>query len=358
MQNQRTVRPRVGRPIGIEDITLEDLEAVRLLLRGNSVIDWHQLDLRDHAAVDRFLRVNEFDPESDKDMARLDALREESVDYLLRTFQFPIPDEVAIAASARDLLLMASRPSTQQRAACVVLKVMHIIHHLAGRELMMRLPISDDEIFRAVELKVMQVVEELRSTGFAIDEFSWSRKPRDSLITKLLAKKSTLAAQIYDKLRFRLIVPRYEDLFPILAVLTRQVIPFNYVIPGATVNHLVPFERAVSIHPPLASLVPQLPPDDDEESGLPEKLEAPINEFSAEAYRIINFVCDMPVRVDGMVPEELLAPESGHVVFVLTEFQLADKHTSLENETGESSHSAYKARQLRRVRARLEGSEE
>jgi uncharacterized protein (TIGR04552 family) len=41
------------------------------------------------------------------------------------------------------------------------------------------------------------------------------------------------------------------------------------------------------------------------------------------------------------------------VVFVLTEFQIADKHTAINNEQGASSHEAYKARQHERVRMRL-----
>jgi len=332
---------------------------VRLLLRGRSVIDWHRLDFQDHAAVDRFLRVNEYDPDSPTDMSRLDYLRDEAVDYLLRTFQFPLTDAVAAGAPARDLLLMASRQSDQQRSACVVLKVMHIINHLAGRELMVRLPISDDEVFRAVELKVMQVVEELRSNGLPIDEFSWSRKPRDSLITKLLAKRSTLAAQIYDKLRFRLIVPNHQDLFPILTVLTRQVIPFNYIIPGATVNHLVSLEKTIREYERLQALEQELRPERAaHEEALPESLEAPINEFSANNYRIVNFVADLPVRVDSIVPEDQLPQDRGHVVFVLTEFQLADRATAEENETGDSSHDAYKTRQKARVRTRLESGDE
>jgi uncharacterized protein (TIGR04552 family) len=56
------------------DVDLDDLEAVRLLLRGRSVIDWHRLAFADFAEVDRFLRVNEFDPDS-LEMGRLDELR-------------------------------------------------------------------------------------------------------------------------------------------------------------------------------------------------------------------------------------------------------------------------------------------
>ena len=46
-------------------------------------------------------------------------------------------------------------------------------------------------------------------------------------------------------------------------------------------------------------------------------------------------------------------PDAAHVVFVLTEFQIADKATSLRNESGASSHEAHKARQHEKVRVRL-----
>ena len=121
----------------------------------------------------------------------------------------------------------------------LVLKVMHIIHHINGRQALLKVSVSDEIIFREIELKVLQVVEQLRAAGAPLAEFEWSRKPRDSQITKLLAKRSTLAASIYDKLRFRLIVPQYADIVPMLATLTRQLIPFNYVVPGESVNQLV-----------------------------------------------------------------------------------------------------------------------
>ena len=48
-----------------------------------------------------------------------------------------------------------------------------------------------------------------------------------------------------------------------------------------------------------------------------------------------------------------IPPVIAHVVFMLTEFQMADKATALSNESGASSHEAYKARQHERVRQRL-----
>lgn len=340
------VIPRVGRLPTLDDLELDDLESVRLLLRGDSVVDWHRLAFHDEAAVDRFLRLCELDPSSEHEMHRLEAVRADAVDYLTRVYHLPLPDEVAEDVAARDLFLMASRSGPHQRSACVVLKVMHIIYHLAGRQALLGLSVSDDAIFREIELKVVRVVEGLRAAGSAVAEFEWSRKPRDSQITKLLAKRSTLAANIYDKLRFRLIVATYDDLVPTLATLTRQLVPFNYVVPGESVNQLIDLQDMVVRRPRLAELTTPLAVVDDE-------LTPPLNEFSGPEYRIINFVADLPLRLDRMVPGFEPGPDDSHVVFVLTEFQIADKATAVSNESGAQSHEAYKARQHERVKERL-----
>jgi uncharacterized protein (TIGR04552 family) len=342
-----TVLPRVVRALG--ELTLADIEAVRLLLRGESVIDWHRLAFTEHAEVDRFLRLNEFDPESDDEMGRLEDLRADSVDYLSRAFAMAIPDEVAADLPARDLFLVASSHGPHQKWACVVLKVMHIIHHISGRAGLLKLPVSDEIIFREIELKVMQVVEQLRQAGAPLAEWEWSRKSRDSQITKLLAKRSTIAANIYDKLRFRLIVPSHQDLLPMLATLTRQLLPFNYVVPGESLNLLVDLEDLVraQVRAERASRA-GLERLSGEHATIPS-----LNEFSGPNYRIINFVADLPLRIDRLLPRGEIPPDLAHVIFVLTEFQIADKATALSNESGASSHEAYKARQHERVRMRL-----
>jgi uncharacterized protein (TIGR04552 family) len=275
-------------------------------------------------------------------MGRLEELREDAVDYLARAFQMVIPDDIAADVAARDLFLMASRQGAHQKWACVVLKVMHIIHHINGRAALLKVAVSDELIFREIELKVMQVVEELRAAGAPIAEFEWSRKPRDSQITKLMAKRSTLAANIYDKLRFRLIVPTPDDLVPTLVTLTRQLVPFNYVVPGESVNQLVDLPAVLEAHARLNGAATATP-----------RTATPYNEFSGPEYRIINFVADLPLRLERLLPRAEMPPELSHVVFVLTEFQVADKATAQRNESGASSHEAYKARQHDRVRERL-----
>ena len=97
------------------------------------MIDWHRLYFTDRDEVDRFLRVNELDPNDAHDMRRLGELRAAAVEYLERHLGLQIPDEVASGVPPRDLLLIASQKGRRRTHACVVLKVMHVLHHLAGR---------------------------------------------------------------------------------------------------------------------------------------------------------------------------------------------------------------------------------
>jgi len=336
-----------------EEFSLSDLAAIRNVLRSGSVIDWHHLYFTEREEVDRLLRVNELDPQSEVDMARLEDLREQTVEYCERHLGFNIPPEVEDGIPARDLFLVASQKGKRRAYACVVLKVMHVLHHLAGRELLTKLPVSGDQIFHLVEDKVMRTVEELRAAGCGIAEFQWSRKHSDSLITKLLAKRETIAADVYDQLRFRMITTSQDQILFVLRELTQRLVPFNYVIPGQSLNNVLDFRGALESSPALTRFLPEL----QELAAVAADKKVPVqNEFSGPGYRVINFVADLPVRIDKFLcrtPEDPLFAEHGTVVFVLTEFQLVDARTAEANELGENSHERYKERQALRVKARL-----
>jgi uncharacterized protein (TIGR04552 family) len=341
------------RPVRYEDFTLGDLTAIRNLLRGGSVIDWHRLYFTDREEVDRFLRVNEFEPENEDDMRRLGELREAAVEYLERHLGLQIPDEVAHGVPPRDLLLIASQKGRRRTHACVVLKVMHVMHHLAGRELLTKLPVSDDQIFHLVEEKALRTVEEVKAVGCPVVEFEWSRKHADSLITKLLAKKESIAADVYDKLRFRMITNTEEQLVFVLRELALRLIPFNYVIPGQSVNDIIKIRETLGRSPALSRFLPEIT---DLAAVAADKKPSPLNEFSGPGYRVINFVCDLPVRIDKYLcrmPDDPMFAEHGTIVFVQTEFQVIDTRTAENNESGENSHDKYKERQAARVKARL-----
>jgi uncharacterized protein (TIGR04552 family) len=329
-------------PIALSKLAPQDVHEMRLLLRGDSVVDWHRLSLRNEEDVRRLLRVNGIDLDQPADRERLEQLREQAHRYLVDNLGLRLDPVVASEIPAEGLLLLASGRGHHQRGACTLLKVMHIIHHLDARELRTVLSIPDNVLYAMVERSVVQVFEELGRAGVPVVEFSWSRKTRPSLITKLLVKRETSAAQVFDRLRFRLVVESPADLLPTLHVMLQRLIPFNYVVPGQSVNSLIdigPLERRIGkvrdVH------VAESGPDGN------------FNEFSGRGYQILNFVADLPVRVDRLLEGTEYADMPANLVFVLAEFQIVDREREELNETGDSSHDQYKRRQHARVRERL-----
>ncbi len=315
------------------------------------MIDWHRLHFGDTEDVRRFLANHELSLETAGDRAYLERVRDEAIEYLRRNFSFAIPKPLE-RASVDQLLLMAAgkaESNHRQLCACTILKTVHIIHHMSGRELLFRLPVSDHDLFHLVEEKVYRMVGTMLSAGFPITEFIGGRKNLDSTYTKLLSKQEATASALYDKLRFRIVTRTREDVLPILSYLTQRVLPFNYVVPQQSTNTLLNFRDFCMEHPHLRDMVPQFQGD------MEDMLSPGDNRFSAPSYRVIHFVADIPVRVPEHVME--LAPTGceglGPIVFMLCEFQLLDADSDAANETGDASHEAYKQRQKAAVFARL-----
>ncbi|MAQ14043.1 MAG: TIGR04552 family protein [Sandaracinus sp.] len=335
----------------LRDCTLAELEGIRLLLRGGSVIDWHRLNFGSREEVDRFLGAHEIDLNEPVDRSRTEAVKHSAISYLRRKFDFPIPKPVA-ALDVGGLLELASTKGHRQLCACTILKVMHIIHHLEARELLFMLPTSDEEVFHLVEQKVYRVIGNALAKGFPVVEFIGGRKNKDSLYTKLLSKQEVSAAQIYDKLRFRIVTRTVDDVVPMLNYLMREVFPFNYVIPCESTNTLVHFRSYCDSRPALQNHLPNLQLSPDFEDDGRELVD---NMFTSKAYRVVHFVADMPVRLpEGLLSEAPPAAWAlGRVIFVQTEFQVLDHETDQANEIGDASHSAYKDRQHQAVMQRL-----
>jgi uncharacterized protein (TIGR04552 family) len=334
--------------------SLGDLERLRLILRGGSVVDWRRLHFASRSEVDEYLRLCLFEPDDPFDRARLRGLLDQAVDYLRTTFGYSVAPEVANPREIHDLFLLASgagEPSRLRRIACIALKVMHVVHHVEARGLLHRTRLSEDELSGLVTARVDHAIGRLRSEGAPIISAAGSVKTRDSVITKLLAKKDTLAAAIYDRVRYRVVTAAREDVLPVLVRLCDVLLPFNFVVPGQTQNTLFSFRHVVQASAHLRALAPELQADLRlEEDGHEGLALHEANEFSGSSYRVLNFVVDLPIRL----PERVLVdPSMGRIAFSWVELQLVDARTAAANERGENSHSQYKRRQLRKVLRRL-----
>ena len=303
-----------------------DLEVLRLILKGGSVIDWRRLHFRDAEEVDRFLHLHLFDLEDPRDEARLRAILAQAVAYLRVAFGYRVATAVAEPADLRTLFLLASGvadPARYRRIACVVLKVMHVVHHVEARELLFRTPMREADLADRVERRVMAVARRMAEAGLPVVEFKGNRKSRDSLVTKLLVKRESVAAQVFDRVRYRVLTRTADDVAPVLLHLSRQLFPFNYVVPGQSENSLLALRKPG-----------------------PGKARRD-NPFSEASYRALHFVVDLPVRIDDVLPAGM-APDGedlGRIVFSMVEFQVMDEEAARWNEQGAASHSRYKKRQ-------------
>jgi len=346
-----------GAPDGyrpVAEMDLGDLERLRLILLGGSVVDWRRLHFRDAAEVDHFLRLNLFDLQDPRDERRMRAILAQAVEYLRSAFGYRVAAAVAEPADLRDLFLLASgraEPARNRRIACVVLKCMHVVHHLEARELLFRTALREADLAERVDRRVTAAARQMAAAGYPIVEFHGNVKPRSSLVTKLLVKRDTLAAQVFDRVRYRVVVRTPDQIAPVLHHLCDALFPFNYLVPGQTLNSLLEFRDVLDAHPRAAELEEQLRSSLDLEGADRRKA----NPFSGKDYRVLNFVVDVPVRIDDLLPEEAsaAAEDLGRVVFSLVEFQVTDEATARHNEHGASAHDRYKKRQMKIALRRL-----
>ena len=331
---------------------IPEVELLRLMLVGESVLDRPRLWFNDHAAVDRYLRLCQFDTDNPLDIAFLSDIHRQAADYLTEVHHYRLPPETE-RADIHDLFVTASRGHGRaQRFACMLLKVMHILHHVSGQELIFRSAISEEELFDRLSNRAFVVIDRMRAAGIEVLEFSGGKKTRTSVVTKLLAKRTTLASQVFDKSRLSITVRERRDLVRALLYLSNNLFPVNYVVPEQSQNGIITLGDIAG----ALSLAPEAVWRSWTEGGLAARSHGerptPRNEFSGATYRCINLVVDIPIRIDDVAPESAPA-----IAFAQAEIQLFDQRTVEQNEQGDSSHESYKERQLAHVRERLESGD-
>lgn len=352
-QPERAVADAARREALLDTMSALDARAVHSLLQGRSVIDWRRLTFQTRDEVVRFLDANGFDVRREHELARLLVLHQRAVAYVTATWRVELPRPVRLPDDICDVFLLAAGDGEAQRAACVVLKVMHVINHLEARRLVHHLNVSERALYDAAGGKVDEFVQRMHRDGLGVIQYVPSKKTDDSLVTKLISKPRVTAAQIFDKLRFRLTTRDRADLVPVVLWLTRYLFPFNHVVPGESHNTILDDAAlAAVIEPRCAGTAPVW----DETSTVEE----PENPMTSDQFRTINFVVELPVRISRIpgMPARIQSLEHlGHLILVALEFQLCDRATAELNERGDSSHAAYKRRQLDTVSHRLWGDD-
>jgi uncharacterized protein (TIGR04552 family) len=332
-------------------LTPGQLETVRLIVHGNSVIDWNRSNFQTVEDVERFFRLHLLDFNDPEDQRRIRFVYGEAVNYLEEHLGLQFPEDLRQPDDVRDVFVVASHTGgfrRRQILACVILKLMHVINHLEAAELKHQTPLSEAELLDLAERRIVAAADQMRREGFPLVAFYGSRKTRNSTITKLIAKKENTAATIFDKLRFRIVTEKKEHVLPAINWLTENLFPFNYLIPGESHNNLVQLSEVLA-RPEYHGLSETIQGGPSKEDG---RLNPENNPFSGDSYRMVNFIVDFPVRVDHLVNVRYGAL-LGRTAMVLVEFQVLDKETAKANEEGENAHQLYKSRQRAIVSSRL-----
>jgi uncharacterized protein (TIGR04552 family) len=336
----------------VKKLTLGELERARLVLRGGAVIDWRRLNISSPDDCDAILNANEYHPDDPGDAARLREIRNSAINYLVRNFGFEFAVPVTDAINTNALMMLASGRDPELRSqACMILKLMHIVHHVEARELRSKLAVSDQELYRLAEDKALRIAQEMKTLGYPIMEFQISHKTHNSLITKLLSKKKASMALVFDMLRFRIVTATVEDIIPTVSYLSQHLFPFNFTVPSESHNSIFTFQNFARDHSGIRALIPELQVDLKYE----DEMRPPENNETSNAFRTVNFVVDLPLRISQQdmktwAPDVSVYPA---IIHVTTEFQIVDLASHESNARGEASHEKYKDRRIAKVRERL-----
>lgn len=337
----------------VDEFTLFDAQMARLIFQGGSVLDWTHVHMTP-PEIETLCRAHCLDLDDPADVALVERIRDEAVAYLREQFGFPVPGPVR-RASLPELLRIAGGPGSRHRqlCACTLLKAMHVINHFDASEARQALAMTEQELFLAAEQRIYRTISRMMAERLPVVEFLGGRKQRSSMVTKLLSKTDPLSAQLFDKMRFRVITGSKDDLLPTINYLSRTLFPFNHVLSGESYNTLYPFSSFCEEHPHLAGLVARI----DDEAGPAEPQHQPgTNPHSSPRYRVVHWVADMPLKLDGFESRfrtDGVDPVPRPIVYVRAEMQILDRRTDRLNERGHASHRQYKGRQRARVSERL-----
>lgn len=377
-------------------------DTLHVILEGTSPLELDGVGVRDRANAYEFLRHYGLDAERDDDRRNIQRIHQEALTFVRKYFLtvrdagLDVPPSVAQPEDPADLLVLASQDerTPEARWACSLLRVMHTIHH-ADRAFRKD---AFDEIRRQVfgPYRACLQVDDLGCPMLVRGDtrvhlegvFFKEDKSRDSIILKLLHKASNVAQDIYDWLGIQLVTrTRVEALLAVRFLRMHNLVIFANIVPGRSINNLIDVDGFRRTYEELTAQY-EAADDTDElwrlehlthESRDFGKLAATVqNPFSGPEYRSIQFTCRQLIRmpnpgrkpvdaiqeylrehrdderVVGLLDSlERIPMEKELAFFFPYEIQILDYENYLKTRMGQSSHAAYKKRQIQAARRRV-----
>ncbi|MCM0605213.1 MAG: TIGR04552 family protein [Xanthomonadaceae bacterium] len=382
-------------------------EVFDVLIRGKSIIDTQKglsyFPMKKVGDVDRFMESYGLDLSDPIAKAEILGNYREALAFVKRYFLQPdssdglkleIPKKITELTDIRDLFLMTSLslPGQQNDSsgmnlrnwACSLLRVVHTIVHIDKD---VRAPyISEiqkqifDRFYKFIHRDELgQLYLGTREDDPSrVDLFAFEtkpKKPRDSILLKLLHKPENVAEELFDRVGLRFITQSPLDALRVVKFLKDEMVimPAN-IKPSRSRNTLVDLEALENEIETLKS--EQLSSDDHWRSRLNLIIEqsnkiAGENPHTSEHYRSLQFTCRQLIQFSNPLYSDLREikqlSKSGDLSEAATkiadrmdlkflqkevrffypyEIQIVDHENHAQNEKGRSAHSEYKKAQV------------
>lgn len=382
-----------------------DWETMGTFLEGRSTLDSSHFfqNITNHKQARRFLKGYGFDPSDPVLMSELFGNFQESLQFIKKYFlkegtevglDVRIPSSIFTISDIQDLLIMASvkeNESEQQIEerlwAEIIIKVLHTILHTDKELRSNYFPYiqkqildrfykhihrdSDNRLFLTKKLNLEDAIP-------LVDFKVKAKKPRDSVILKLLHKADNVAEELFDRVGIRFVTKSSLDNLRVIKFLYKNniVIPHN-IKPSRSFNRLLDLDKfrekylllnqkAVELNLDEANYLNELNIIAEECSFSYENDSR--NLHTSKSYRSIQFTGRQFIRYKNPLFDELFklkeeARESSDNFaqkvlavdfsgmqreirfFYPFEVQVVDEVNEIKNTQGEASHLEYKKSQ-------------
>jgi len=330
---------------------LLDDASLKTVLSGRSVVDYPNMNFENIDECNAFLECYGYHALDDAE--EVEAIRQEAL-VLLRSVilnnNVKLPKRLVEVTDMTQFLFWAS--STKKSAialwSCSLLRIMHTLVHCHS--------FFNEHYHRSIREQIISKIQShivRNETGIFLGDIKLSDfqtrplKTRQSVAIKLLHKAENISADIFDWIGVRFITSYRFDALRVLTYLRKKnIIMFANVKPSRSRNSLcdVSWLKKRWDEGDLNDIR-----DSFEDSEFPKSDGIPAaNIHSNSNYRSIQFTCRQRIKINQNNFQPLR-------FFFPFEVQITDRKSYLENKMGESSHIAYKKRQLIAVRKRVLG---
>ncbi len=382
-----------------------DWETMGTFLEGRSTLDSSHFfqNITNHKQARRFLKGYGFDPSDPVLMSELFGNFQESLQFIKKYFlkegteiglDVRIPSSIFTISDIQDLLIMASVKENESEQkieerlwAEIIIKVLHTILHTDKELRSNYFPYiqkqildrfykhihrdSDNRLFLTKKLNLEDAIP-------LVDFKVKAKKPRDSVILKLLHKADNVAEELFDRVGIRFVTKSSLDNLRVIKFLYKNniVIPHN-IKPSRSFNRLLDLDKfrekylllnqkAVELNLEEPNYLNELNIIADECSFSYENDSR--NLHTSKSYRSIQFTGRQFIRYKNPLFDELFklkeeARESSDIFaqkvlamdfsgmqreirfFYPFEVQVVDEVNEIKNTQGEASHLEYKKSQ-------------